>query len=60
MSERIPSPMTCYRCRWSCHAIVNDFDSILTCSLTERPATKLCDRFEYEPGTEEPEHAGAE
>lgn len=49
--------MTCFSCRHSHHRVLGQDIALpcLWCGLHQREATKRCERFEYEPGTDEQE-----
>lgn len=40
--------LTCASCRWSMDSIQG-----LHCGKDRKPAAKVCNRFEYEPGADE-------
>ena len=42
---------TCHSCRWS----ASDAASALFCQLSDEKCLQVCEEFEYEPGTDEPE-----
>lgn len=46
--------MTCWSCTHS-RARADWHDGYLECALTRELATERCERFEYEPGTDEAE-----
>ena len=45
--------MTCRSCHHS-HSILGQFRPVLWCRHHDMPAKALCERFVYEPGTDEP------
>ncbi len=51
-----PNPMTCYSCAHSQQAHrVSDNEPVLVCALRGQIADKRCDKFEFEPGSDEGE-----
>ena len=46
---------TCASCRNSYGALASGYFPVLMCSIDEAEAVDKCDRFEYEPGTDENE-----